>query len=276
MNDNQTEKQATEESKPSIKQSSQSIGQILKNARIDQKIEIQQVCKQLNLSTHVIEALESDNYENLPEIAYIRGYIVSYCRLLNLDSFLVLKKLVADDPSLSISNAITSGVRSSSASNQSIFSSRFLFIAFFAAIVGAGLWYYLQNSSSTIVEPSLTNTPVANEETTDENEQTTVVANSNTQAEETLVQTDDVVAEDKKQLLELEFGAVSWVDIENNDKERIVYKSFPRGEKYQVKAALPLKIFIDNAQGVFLRYEGRLIDLKPYITEGYAKFTLNE
>ena len=280
MNDNQTEKQNSEENQP-IKQETQSIGQILKNARVDQKIEIQQVCKQLNLSNHVVEALESDNYENLPEIAYVRGYIVSYCRLLNLDSFLVLKQLVVDDPNLSISNAITSGIRSTPANNQTAFPSRFLLPVLFAVIVGAGLWFYLQNPDSSITDQSLTDTAVSGEQV-NENDQTVAVLNTNQEITETLSQADEVVVadvvveEDKKQLLELELDAVSWIDIENSKKERIVYKSFPRGEKFQVKAALPLNIFIDNAQGVFLRYEGRLIDLKPHITEGYAKFTLNE
>jgi len=88
--------------------------------------------------------------------------------------------------------------------------------------------------------------------------------------------TQNTVDEEKESLLELEFNAVAWVDIQNAQKEKVVYQSFPRGEKHQIKADLPLNIFIDNAESVFLRYEGRLIDLKPYIDEGYAKFTLSE
>ena len=280
MNDSQTENQKPEENKqeetkPVFKQKTHSIGQILKKARIDQKIEIEQICNQLNLSSHVVEALESDNYENLPEIAYIRGYIVSYCRVLGLDSFLVLKKLVTDDPNLSISNSIISSVGSAGGNTQTKSSSRFLLPLLFAVIVGSGIWYYLQNSNPTSADQSQKNVTSSNEQA-NENNQENVVENSNTQQTETPTQTNEVVEEGKIQLLELEFDAVSWVDVENSSNERIVYQSFPRGEKFQVKAALPLNIFIDNAKGVFLRYEGRLIDLNPYITDGYAKFTLNE
>lgn len=281
MKDNETEQLDPAETQPMAKPSSQTIGQTLKQSRIEQNIEIEQVCNQLKLSSHVIEALESDNYENLPEIAYIRGYIVSYCRLLGLDSFFVLKQLVSDDPSLSISNSITSGIGSTTASNNQSQISKLLLLPLLLAIVlGAGFWFYTQNSDYSTSSKTQTNTADLNGQTSDEVQNSTASTNNvpatNNESITLNPAVNEAVADDQKQLLELEFDAVSWVDIENSNKERIVYKSFPRGEKYQVKAALPLNIFIDNASGVSLSYEGRLIDLTPYIKEGYAKFTLGE
>lgn len=258
----------------SATKNTQTIGQILKESRTSQKITVDQVCSQLNLSSHVVKAIESDNYEGLPEITYIRGYIVSYCRLLGLDSFNILQQLSTQDQDLSVSNAITSQVSRPTRTNSSSLGKKFVsLVAIIAVILGAYLLYsnkdaFLSNQTEQVATDNSQNAnQVSQSDQTDTNEAT------DQQAEPT---EKTPVDENKIGLLELEFGSVSWVDIQNSKKERIVYKSFPRGEKHAVKAQLPLNIFIDNADGVFMRYEGRLIDLKPHIQDGYAKFTLSE
>ena len=267
------------------KKISHSIGQTLKQSRTSQKIEIDQVCNQLNLSKHVIEALESDNYEGLPEIAYVRGYIVSYCRLLGLDSFQVLQQLVSEDPSLSISNSITSSVAKSS-NNDPSFIKKFLPVTFVCLIAIAGFWLFnqkdvlLPNSENQVNSTDLQQDQESNVNS-NSRDNSLVEGEAQQETEKTVndAEIDEetvIVDKEKESLLELEFNSVSWVDIQNPKKEKVVYKSFPRGEKHQIKAQLPLNIFIDNAAGVSMRYEGRLIDLSPYIQDGYAKFTLNE
>ncbi len=296
MNDKETDNNIEENTSQSSQMISQSIGQILKTARKAQNIEIADVCNQLNLSSHVVEALESDNYEGLPEIAYIRGYIVSYCRLLGLDSFNVLKQLVTDDPSLSVASSIGSSITMNNSNQGFPLLKKIIPVIILALIAFAAYWFFTQNGNSLIsngegdnTSPNVVQNPANNSENNSAQPASSsqgtatdaVTSNTESSSESTAndtlkTTTDGVVDEAKKSLLELEFNSVSWVDIQNPKKEKIVYQSFPRGEKHQVKAELPLNIFIDNAAGVFMRYQGRLIDLKPYIQDGYAKFTLSE
>jgi cytoskeleton protein RodZ len=60
------------------------VGETLRSAREKKSIPIAEVASRLNLDESVVQALEEDNYESLPEIAYIRGYLLAYIRLMDL------------------------------------------------------------------------------------------------------------------------------------------------------------------------------------------------
>lgn len=67
-------------------------GQRLRKARELRKLTVAQVSEQLRLSLAYIDALETDRYERLPEPAFVRGYLRSYARLLNLSADDVISK----------------------------------------------------------------------------------------------------------------------------------------------------------------------------------------
>jgi cytoskeleton protein RodZ len=59
-------------------------GKTLHQARADLKLSHDDVALQLHLAARQILALENDDYENLPEPTYVRGYLRSYALLLGL------------------------------------------------------------------------------------------------------------------------------------------------------------------------------------------------
>ena len=59
-------------------------GSELRATRESMEVSIREVADALNLPTHVIEALESDDYDRLPPTVFTRGYLRSYARLLEL------------------------------------------------------------------------------------------------------------------------------------------------------------------------------------------------
>lgn len=61
-----------------------SIGEMLRNKRIVKYYSIEDIAKQLRLSPNTIIALESDDYTSLPGITFVRGYIRSYAKLLEI------------------------------------------------------------------------------------------------------------------------------------------------------------------------------------------------
>jgi cytoskeleton protein RodZ len=273
----------------------QSIGQILKAARIEKSLEVEQVSKQLNLSNHAIEQLEADNYDDLPEMAYVRGYIVLYCRLLGLESDEVLKNLnYEEQDGLKINRSLNISMNSQ-ANNSKNGSTLLKAILTISAVVGV-LWLYMHNNNSqtlsTITGEQKVTAPIIStdldsttknaaklnaDEVPDayssvQGEQTDITASAESNVDEKLPVTAEL-----KNLLEIEFNSISWVDVQDLNKKKIIYQSFPRGEKHKTKVKLPLNIFIDNAEGVVMRYEGQVIDLKSRIQDGgYAKFTLSE
>ncbi|BBG31107.1 RodZ domain-containing protein [Zymobacter palmae] len=72
----------SEQSAPSSPQLS--AGQLLRRAREQQQLGIEQVAARLNLRPSLITDIEADNYDHLQIVAYRRGYLRAYARLLKL------------------------------------------------------------------------------------------------------------------------------------------------------------------------------------------------
>lgn len=59
-------------------------GGMLRKARTDLRLPVEDVARLLNLSTRHILAMENDDYASLPGPTYVRGYLRSYAQLLGL------------------------------------------------------------------------------------------------------------------------------------------------------------------------------------------------
>ena len=70
------------------------IGEILRQARESASYSIAYVAGQTHLNEEVIVALENDQFDQLPSDVFVKGYIRSYAKLLELDS----KELLAAYP----------------------------------------------------------------------------------------------------------------------------------------------------------------------------------
>lgn len=64
---------------------SPSAGRLLATARTELQLTLKDVGERLNLGVYIIEALEQDAYERLPNATFARGYLRSYAKLLKLD-----------------------------------------------------------------------------------------------------------------------------------------------------------------------------------------------
>ncbi|HET6471483.1 MAG TPA: RodZ domain-containing protein [Pseudomonadales bacterium] len=60
-------------------------GAIVQNRREALGLTRQDICDSLNLSVRVVEAIETENWSQLPGPAFIRGYLRAYAKLLEID-----------------------------------------------------------------------------------------------------------------------------------------------------------------------------------------------
>jgi len=67
-----------------------SVGRTLREARERLGLSLDEVSNRIKFSQKQIEALESDDFKSLPESAFLRGFIRSYARLLELDAAALL------------------------------------------------------------------------------------------------------------------------------------------------------------------------------------------
>ena len=65
-------------------------GEILREERLAQKIPIEKVASQLLIKKEHLQALEEGDWAQLPEPAYIKGFVKSYASLLGIDAVRLL------------------------------------------------------------------------------------------------------------------------------------------------------------------------------------------
>ncbi len=66
------------------------LGEILKNARLNQKLTLEQVEEITKIRKKYLLALEEDNWQGIPSFTYIHGFLKNYAQFLNLDLSLVM------------------------------------------------------------------------------------------------------------------------------------------------------------------------------------------
>ncbi|MGA7595519.1 MAG: RodZ domain-containing protein [Gallionella sp.] len=69
------------------------LGAMLREARNQLGMSIADVAAQTKFAPRQIEALEAEDFENLPETAFLRGFVRSYAKILNLDAETLLAAL---------------------------------------------------------------------------------------------------------------------------------------------------------------------------------------
>ena len=60
------------------------VGEILKNARLEKKLTLEEVTEQTKIRKEYLLALEESCYQDLPAAAYIQGFIRNYSQFLGL------------------------------------------------------------------------------------------------------------------------------------------------------------------------------------------------
>ena len=87
--------------------SKESPGMILSSARKELGWTVEEIATSLNLRVSVIDALEADDYSQLPGATFIRGYLRSYARLTGVDE----KEVVITDTILAVPPGIIANAK---------------------------------------------------------------------------------------------------------------------------------------------------------------------
>ncbi|NOZ11446.1 MAG: helix-turn-helix domain-containing protein [Gammaproteobacteria bacterium] len=74
--------------------------------------------------------------------------------------------------------------------------------------------------------------------------------------------------------LRLDFTQACWTDIRDAQQKRLVYDTIPAGKSLIVDGKPPLQLFFGNAAGVKLHYNGKPVDLTPYVRREFARLEL--
>lgn len=291
------------------------IGETLRSTREAKSMTVSEVARRLNLEEHVVQSLEQDSYESLPEPAYIRGYLLAYIRLMDLP-ISILKPFdvvnQADKPLLMTNHSVQS---SCSQDGWVKCISTGLVVLLVIVLV---LWVLEQSFNVFDTEPARleqtdTMIPVVVEQAvsvevfsmenelkqsagttgeilTDEVslsgdpsvEQPASEDVSQTELKETSADGSsdpaalDAEQSDKTPVLTMKFSAATWIRIDDDKGNRLEAGTYQKGQDITLSHDGQLHLIIGRTQNVELSYDGEPVDLSRFSSAKVARLKLGQ
>lgn len=272
------------------------VGSVLREARESMGMSVEDVAGRLKFAPRQITALEEGNFDLLPETAFVRGFVRSYAKLMQLDAAPLLDALPgapAQSSALPEKKSREDFIPNvSSARNQNI-----LWLAgalVVALVIGVVAWQHDGGSAA----PK----PATDAKVGDGAASAVMAANIPSDAPASAVSdaapvapknavstatSADVKVADPKvaaakparkhvanALLKLAFDDDSWVEVKDASGKILLSYMGLRGSEQGVNGTPPFAVTIGNANGVRLYYKGESVDLEPYTNVDVAHLTL--
>jgi cytoskeleton protein RodZ len=289
-------------------------GTQLAQARADQRLTHEEVAAKLHLATRQIQALEQDDYTSLPGATYVRGYLKSYALLLGLPPAPILEahaRLTAA-PTAPDFSAIAPQREITSRHHQVRFVTYFMA----AIVIGLAIaWWQgrdtrppnpllathdtgpavpaadavpsgvvLAEPEKDSVETPASPAPTANVVTaskppvaqTPAGPTTTVAVPAATPPPSAATPVAAALPAGPRIHVVLYAEQDSWADIRDARHVKLLYDTVPAGRTLTLEGVAPLSIFLGNAAGVRLEYNGNNVDVGRHQRGMMARFTLGE
>lgn len=281
MMDN-SEHNSTEQNVDSSGETPVSLGRILREAREKLGLSITEVADQIKFAGRQIEALEADEFEQLPEMTFVRGFVRSYAKILNLDASALLALLplpeVTPQPLVYRSVEVPFPTEYTAQRSNLVWLGTALLLAMLIVIFA--VWQYTKpviESHETIKTETSLALPVEAlapemsapiEQPQEALPETKLV----TQTEKPT----DVETNAKPGVLRLVFDEEAWAEIRNRDDKILSSQVNPRGSELDVDGRAPFSLVIARAASVHVFHHGKPVDLTPYINSSseVARLTL--
>ncbi|HMC13906.1 MAG TPA: RodZ domain-containing protein [Gallionellaceae bacterium] len=275
------------------------VGGVLREARESMDMSVEDVAGRLKFAPRQIAALEEGNYDQLPEMAFVRGFVRSYARLLHLDAAPLLDALPgapsqAEPPEKKSREDFLPNVNAARKHNI-----LWLGAALVVALaIGMLAWQYDRGQAAP--KPAADAKPASDAKPGEQTKSVVAAANipvmmpvsavadaepdsrenatPNAASAAAQAATPNVAANAAHKLparaLLLEFDEDSWVEVKDGNGKILLSHIGLRGSEQSFNGTLPFSVVIGNAHGVRLYYKGDLVDLDPYTIVDVAHLTL--
>lgn len=281
-----------------------SVGQILRDAREAQGLSLDEAAARLRLMQRQIVAMEADEFESLGQPVFARGFVRNYSRLLGLEP----DALLASMDGAPAEPAVVS--HAAPPPPHSWLSSPWLILLLLAVLVvvtvPVALYWWLNEGEEdrvSPVQPVEQASPVPPSLTTGADAEHAKAAVPVAEPDPVSPAAPDMTAvpaavpgppaapvagpgeastpatpvpQILSGVLHLEFGAESWVEIKDASGRMLHRQLNPAGSSVNVRGQPPFDLVIGNAAQARMTYNGRPIDLTPFIGTTVARFTLEE
>ena len=252
------------------------IGEVLRLARINQGLSLEELQRKTDIQLNLLEALESDDFDQLPSPFYTRSFLRKYAWAVELDENLVLDAYDSGSmityEEVDVDEIELSGRRRSNRKKRSLLP-LFYFILFSLSIiifVSYYVWNYIQTQPTVTTSANYnvvtTTTSATSSETTTSNQTTSPSSSSDASTVTVSGQGDVISVEYKtaKDTAELQLSvtdATSWISVSDTELAGgTTLEPNNKMAKTTVSKGSPVTITLGVVKGVKIKIDNQEID----------------
>ena len=267
------------------------IGEVLRLARINQGLSLEELQRKTDIQLNLLEALESDDFDQLPSPFYTRSFLRKYAWAVELDENLVLDAYDSGSmityEEVDVDEIELSGRRRSNRKKRSLLP-LFYFILFSLSIiifVSYYVWNYIQTQPTETTSANynvVTTTNATTSETTTSNQTTSPSSSSDASTVTVSGQGDVISVEYKtaKDTAELQLSvtdATSWISVSDTDLAGgTTLEPNNKTAKTTVSKGSPVTITLGVVKGVKIKIDNQEIDTAKLTGQtGWIRLTVS-
>ncbi len=268
------------------------IGEVLRLARISQGLSLEELQRKTDIQLDLLEALETDNFDKLPNLFYTRSFLRKYAWAVELDENIILDAYDSGSmityEEVDVDEIELSGRRRSNRKKQS-YLPLFYFLLFslsIIAFVSYYVWNYIQtqpiNTSEASYSVVTTTTSDSTTEVTSNSQSTTETSVAKTSAVTVSGEGDtiSVVYKTSKETAELQLSVKdtqSWVSVSDTDLAGgVTLAPGNQTAKTTISKKTPVTITLGVVKGVSLKIDNQEIDTSKLTGQtGWISLTIS-
>ena len=267
------------------------IGEVLRLARINQGLSLEELHRKTDIQLDLLEALETDDFDKLPSTFYARSFLRKYAWAVELDEHIVLDAYDSGSmityEEVDVDEIELSGRRRSNRKKNS-FLPLFYFVLLSLSIlifVTYYVWNYIQTQPTAPATASysvVSSTSTSSSEISSSNQSAS--SSSSSEASSVIIsgQGDTIAAEYKtsKDSVELQFSVTdvtSWISVSNTDLAGgVTLEPNNKTAKTTISKDNPVTITLGVVKGVTVKIDNQEIDTSKLAGEtGWIKLTMS-
>ena len=267
------------------------IGEVLRLARINQGLSLEELQRKTDIQLDMLEALESDDFDKLPSPFYVRSFLRKYSWAVELDESIVLDAYDSGSmityEEVDVDEIELSGRRRSNRKKRSLLP-LFYFVLFSLSIlvfVTYYVWNYIQTQPTETTSANynvVTTTNTTTSETTTSN-QTTSPSSSSEASTVTVSGQGDVISVEyktSKDTAELQLSvtdATSWISVSDTDLAGgTTLEPNNKTAKTTISKGSPVTITLGVVKGVKIKIDNQEIDTAKLTGQtGWIRLTVS-
>lgn len=262
------------------------IGEVLRLARTNQGLTLEELHKKTEIQLDMLEAMENDDFDQLPSPFYTRSFLRKYAWAVELDERIVLdaydSRSMITYEEVDVDEEELTGRRRSSKKNRTSFLPLFYFILFALSIVifvTYYVWNYIQTqperssaSSYSVVQATSSTSSVTSSSTSSSSSNTEPAITVS--GEGNRVEVAYKTSKDTAKLQLSVSDARSWVSVSESDLEGgVTLSPDNKSAETSVSTKNPVTITLGVVKGVALTVDNQTVDLSK-LTAQTGKITV--